>query len=239
MIDILLRLYDLPFEERDAKYFGHATALDPREVAPRLWLAILERVFALGALAVREERWDAVRSLTVQLPPGLAQGGYEVNWLRHGITMASRANQFRQETDGGRTKDLSLLSLAKGVIERLGCLRPDLLDGDADPMFTSLARFDFLFNVVAIGAARTTAGKAFYPSFARLRQERIQPIADRLLRESEFRQTLFPFSDEDLSTALTAIGERATHEGWAYDGFEGWGHTSVGDSIEEHSSGES
>jgi hypothetical protein len=234
VIDVFVRLYDLPFEHADSKRFGYASALDPEEVAPRLWLAILERVFALGALAVREERWDAARALMIQLPPGLVQGGYEANWLRHGITMASRASHLRKEGDG-RTKELSLLSLAKGVIERLECLRPDLQSEDSDPMFTSLARFDFLFNVVAIGEAKTTAGKVFYPSFARLRQERIQPVADRLLHSPEFRQVIFPLDDEDLAIALIAIGERATHEGWAYDGFDGWGHTSVGDFIAEHS----
>jgi hypothetical protein len=101
-------------------------------------------------------------------------------------------------------------------------------------MLTSLARFDFLFNIVAIGDAETAAAKAFYPSFARLRQERIQPIADRLLGASEFRQSLFPLSDEDLAVALVAIGERASHEGWAYDGFDGWGHTQVGEFIKDH-----
>jgi hypothetical protein len=149
--------------------------------------------------------------------------------------MASRASHFRKETGDGRMKELSLLSLAKGVIERLECLRPDLQGEDDDPMFTSLARFDFLFNVVAIGDAKTTAGKAFYPSFARLRQERIQPAADRLLHQSEFREALFPLADDDLAAALIAIGERATHEGWAYDGFDGWGHTPVGEFIEKHS----
>ena len=49
----------------------------PREKAPRVWLAIIVRVFALGGLAVRREAWQAVRTLTTQLPRPLAEAAYE------------------------------------------------------------------------------------------------------------------------------------------------------------------
>jgi Putative DNA-binding domain len=236
LIKVLVRIYGLPFEETDPKVFGYSSRLDPADLAPKLWLTILQRVFALGALAVREERWAAVHALVTQLPTKLAEDGYEVNWLRHGITMASRADQLKEEDDDGRVKSLSLLSLAKGTIEHLACLHPDLNETDADPMFTSLAQFDFLFNVVAIGDAESIDGKAFYPSFARLRQERIQPTAERLLKDTEMKTALFPDDDQLLAIALGQIGQRASHEGWAYDGFDGWGDSPVGKFIETHAS---
>lgn len=100
-------------------------------------------------------------------------------------------------------------------------------------MFTSLAQFDFLFNVVAIGDADTTSGRVFYPSFARLRQERIQPLANRLVTDQQFRQPLFPLDDDHLAVALRVIGERAQNEGWSYDGFDHWGDDPVDEFIRE------
>jgi hypothetical protein len=125
--------------------------------------------------------------LVAQLPSRLAEDGYEVNWLRHGITMASRADQLQEEEADGRTKSLSLLSLAKGTIERLSCLRPDLTELDADPMFTSLAQFDFLFCVVGVGDAESAAGKAFYPSFARCAKKESSRSPNRLLEDPQMR----------------------------------------------------
>jgi Putative DNA-binding domain len=231
VIAALVEIYSLPFEDHTPNHWGYQSNIDPEDFAPRLWLAILERVFAVGALAVRLEKWSAARTLVVQLPKALADDGYERNWIRHGITMASRASQFREADDSGRVKEVSLLSLARTVIVRLGCMRPDLQEEDVDRMLTGLSEFDFVFNVVAIGAAGNTGRRAFYPNFARTRQERIQPLANRLVGDRQLRQELFPLSEEDFAVALQAIGEGAQNEGWRFDGFEGWGNTPVGEFI--------
>lgn len=68
--------------------------------------------------------------------------------------MASRARHFRETDQDGGEKELSLLSLARTVIVRLDCLRPDLQETDADKMLTSLAQFDLLFNLAAIGSGK-------------------------------------------------------------------------------------
>ncbi len=148
--------------------------------------------------------------------------------------MASRARHFHETDDESGAKELSLLSLARTVTVRLDCLRPELSEADTDTMLSSLAQFDFLFNVVAIGGAESAEGHVFYPSFARVRQARIQQTANRLISDDDMRQALFPLPDDDLATALNEVGYHAQREGWRYDGFRGWAEGPVRDFITEH-----
>lgn len=234
VVQALSKIYSLAFAEGDARRFGYSTQINPEEVGPRVWLAVIEHVFALGGFAVRLERWDAVRTLTLQLPKPLAEEGYDKNWLRHALTMAARADHLREERDGGGTVDLSLLSLARNVVGRLDCLRPDGLQPDDDAIFTDLAQFDLLSNLVAIDDVREQKGRVFYPNFARFRQERIQPIADRLVGDPEMRAALLHHGDEVLAIALFEVGNRAASEGWRFDGFMGWEGTPVASFVAEH-----
>lgn len=227
VVQALVKIYGLAFGEGDARRFGYSTHIDPQEVGPRVWLAVIERVFALGGLATRLERWEAVRTLTLQLPKPLVQDGYDRNWLRHALTMASRADHLQEERDGGQKVSLSLLSLARNVVAGLECLRPDGLQADDDAIFTDLAQFDLLSNLIAIDAAKDTDGRVFYPNFARFRQERIQPIADRIVTDRGLRGELFENGDVVLAQALVEVGSRASSEGWQFDGFEGWERTPV------------
>lgn len=226
-VGALVEIYGVAFGTDDARRFGYASNLNPQEVGPRVWLEIIERVFALGALAVRRSNWDAVRTLTLQLPEPLVEMGYDRNWLRHALTMASRAQQFERVQDG-QTVNLSLLSLARNVVARLACLRPDGLGPEDDSLLTSLAQFDVLASIVAVGDAGSTEGRVFYPNFARFRQDRIQRIVNRLLTDDAMRNVMFTGSDEELAQALQAIGEAAHSEGWRFDGFDGWDETDVG-----------
>jgi hypothetical protein len=224
VIATLARIYSMPLGgEVEARRFGYSTRINPAEKAPRVWLLIILRVFGLGALAVRREKWDAVRTLAVQLPDRLDD--YDANWLRHALTMSSRAQQI--------TDQISLLSLARNEVERLSCLRPDGLAGDDEEIITSLAQFDLLSNAAAIDAAGDADARVFYTNFARFRQDRIQPVVNRLLNQgSDLRAAIFPGSDEDLAIALAKIGEMASREGARYAGFEGWRQTPVYDFLE-------
>jgi hypothetical protein len=228
VVGTLVDIYAIPFGEGDARRFGFSTRIAPSEVGPRTWLTLMERVYALGALVVRRREWAKVRTLTLQLPGPLVEGGYDTNWLRHAMTMASRAQKF------GVDQKLSLLNLARGVASRLDCLRSDGVGPDSDLLLTSLCEFDVLSNIAAVGGAGTTDGRVFYPNFARFRQTRVQPVVEKLLRDSVMRSVIFPLGDDDLATALNVIGERAQQEGWRYDGFEGWEHTTIGEFISQH-----
>jgi hypothetical protein len=213
IVETLAQIYSAPLGEHDAQRFGYSTRIDPREKAPRVWLQIITRVFGLGALAVRRGDWQAVRTLTLQLPERL-DASYDTNWLRHALTMGARSDQL--------TEQVSLLSLARADVVRLACLRPDGLSEEDEAILNSLAQFDVLSNITAIGDAGDVDSRVFYPNFARFRQERATPIVSRLLTSDEMRSVLFPRSDEDLAAALREIGRMAGQEGMRYAGFMGW-----------------
>lgn len=234
VVETLSKIYSLGFGPGDARRFGYSTSIDPKEIGPRVWLALIEHVYALGGLSVRLEHWDAVRILTLQLPRPLAEEGYDKNWLRHALTMAARADHLQEEKEGGVAVDIGLLSLARKVVGRLGCLQPDGLDPEDDSIFTDLAQFDLLSNLIAIDDVREPQGRVFYPNFARFRQERIQPIADRVVQEPELRSALLRNGEEVLAEALLEVGNRAANEGWRFDGFMGWERTPVATFIAGH-----
>jgi hypothetical protein len=230
VIQVLVDVYGSGFGDHDPRFFGYASSISPDVPGPQVWLAIVERIYGMGSLAVRHDRWHVVRTLTVQLPRVLVEDGYEKNWLRHAVTMASRAQHLREEAG----QYISLLSLARTDVARLSCLRPDGLTADDDEILTSLAQFDVLANLVAVASARSVTTEVFYTNFARFRQTRIQRIVERLLEDAGMRQSLFPLPDDNLALALAEIGRHAAREGWMSDGFEGWEGTRVGEFIQEH-----
>jgi hypothetical protein len=223
IVALLVQIYSMPADADQVRALGYSSTIDSRNPAPRVWLAVIERIYALGGFATRRGDWAAVKTLTVQLPQPLAAAGYERNWLRHSLTMASRAQHFGP--DDGMT---SLLALARGDAARLAGLRLDGVAPDSEEVLTSIAQFDVLSNLVSIGDARSTDGRVYYPNFARLRQDRIQGIVDRLLEDETMRAALFPGTDDELATALDAVGASAAREGIRYHGFMGWEQTRVG-----------
>jgi hypothetical protein len=232
VVTLMREIYSMPLGERDAERFGYSMHIGPGEPAPRIWLQLMIRLYALGALAVRRRRWAAVRTLTLQVPDRLME--YENNWLRHSITMMSRAQHFQGEEDG-RPVELSLLSLAQEQAALLDCLRPDGLGADHDDLLTSLAQFDLLTNIVAVTDRPDLGfGQTFYPNFARLNQQRIQPVVDTLLSDVEMRSALGAQDDERFATALRAVGDVASREGLRYNGFRGWAYTRVADFLALH-----
>ena len=235
VLAILVQIYGMPVTEDQVRSFGYSTEISPEEVAPRVWLAVIERVFGLGGLAVRLKKWAAVRQLTLQLPDVVEAVGYDRNWLRHALTMASRARHFERED-----QQLSLLTLARNRAVELECLRSDGIAEDDDELLTSIAEFDFLSNVAAIDVSiGMKPGRAYYPNFARFYQERIQGAANRLVSNQAMKTALWSRSNDQLAVALMEIGERAHSEGWRYDGFDSWGETPVGKFIAQHHPGDS
>jgi len=229
VVALLVEIYSMPADAEHVKALGYSSAIAELDPAPRVWLAVIERVYALGGYATRRADWAAVKTLTVQLPHPLAAAGYERNWLRHTLTMASRAQQFGP--DDGKT---SLLALARGDAARLPCLRLDGISSEDEEILTSIAQFDVLSNLVAIGEADSTDARVYYTNFARLRQDRIQGAVNRVLEDPAMRAILFPGTDEQLAVALTAVGASAAREGLRYHGFMGWEQTKVGTWLAGH-----
>jgi hypothetical protein len=71
VVELLGRVFSEGFAGGDPRRFGHATSISPTETGPRVWLLVLERIYALGALAVRLRDWDAVRTLALKRPEGV------------------------------------------------------------------------------------------------------------------------------------------------------------------------
>ena len=91
-----------------------------------------------------------------------------------------------------------------------------------DGPLTSVVEFDVLSILAAIADAKSLDSSVFYSNFARFRNERVEPIIERLITDSELRGTLFPLTDKDLAFALAALDERAVHEGFRFAGFYGF-----------------
>jgi hypothetical protein len=158
---------------------------------------------------------------------------YFKNWLPHALVISSRAQHLTEQRENSQKVELSLLTLAAQVVEQEPSLHPDT--NDNDEIITSLAQFDFLSNLAAIDDAGLIDIAAFHTNWARFRQSRIQPVADRIISDPAMRQAIFPgHEDDDLAYSLLKMGQIAHREALRYDGFWGWDRTSVGQFIEAH-----
>jgi hypothetical protein len=213
VIDAMVGIYGLGFE-------GVPPIVnEPPRAAAELWVAVIERVMALGSLAVRCQDWEAVSYVASRRNAGMDR--YYASWIRHAVTMAARAGLLTQRP-GSEALDVSLLSLARETTRRLPCLRPDVEAGD-ELILTGLTQFDFLVCLVAIAiGGNRPMGGVFYPNFAWFRSGRTQPIAERLLRDSTLRNTIYPDDDQQLALALHEIDRSAQREGRRFDGWEGY-----------------
>jgi len=134
-------------------------------LTPVLWLRVAERLYALGALAIRLQAWPSVRELALAPVPALVREQRRSAWHRDALTQASRARLFTEQQPDGRTRELSLLLFARAAAAADPILRPDL-PGDVsvsyagpDPLLDSLCQFDLLVTVVSgVAADATTSG---------------------------------------------------------------------------------
>jgi Putative DNA-binding domain len=211
-IDLVQRLYQLPYDQ-----YGNPRAVGG--INPEgLWLSLITRVYALGALAVRKRDWDSVKDLSLRAPGG--RENYHRVWLRHAVTSAARANLFTRE-QGGRRIELPLLSMAAEQVTRLAPLRPELPDGD-EAILNSLTQFDLLSILCAIGETGSLDGRDWYTNFARYDWRRSEPAALELLRSDELRQRIFPATDGSLAVAINTVSSFASNQGFRYAVWAGW-----------------
>lgn len=211
VVTVLNRIYDIGLSESGEGRSG--LALKPS----KLWLEVIRRVYALGALGVRRENWDAVRLLIVQRPRGMVVGEFYNNWLRHALTMASRAGDFQQQQNG-RKVDLPLLSLCQQTALGNTCLSEDV---DEETLLDSLAQFDVFFNVVAISSQSRTLGSHYYPNFSRFYSRRSDPAFRRIVEEPTVRETLGIGDGEQLASSLRKLFKAAREESFRYSAWDG------------------
>lgn len=212
IISSLAGIYNLGF---DARGFERTLAIG-RE---RFWLMMIERILALGGVAVREENWRAVRKLATTKGTGydfVDRAHHYASWIRHGLTMAARANLFVSLVDGKKT-ERSLISLAHAHAQTHECLRSGL-PSDDERILTSICQFDALAMVVVIGEAKKL--DVYYPSFAPFHEYRTQPMLARLTTDDRLRSEIFPLNDQDLANALRYLDDAAQQVGWRFAGWD-------------------
>ena len=199
--------------------------------APAFWLNLLERIMALGALAVRKKNWDVVRQLATRRGETDDWRHFRT-WLRHGLTMAARSRLFN-ETEDGRDVERSLLSLAGRAAGQVSCLRPDL-PADDERLLNSLCQFDALAALAMIAETQSLSDSAFYPNFARFYTHRTEPAIARLLVDDAMRQAIFPLPDDMLASALRGLNSMAQREAFRFAGWDGFTDDRILRFIEKH-----
>ncbi|MEU6071952.1 ATP-binding protein [Streptomyces sp. NPDC047082] len=210
-----------------ADLYGHPRACITGPDAATLWWSIIARTEAIGGLAVREERWETVRTLALQRPAVGGRARY-VSWLRHGLTHAARDGVLPNEERGERPG--ALIRAALDVTDRLEILRidqPALPDpgqtGAPDGVLDSLCQFDALAAAISdIAAGEDNRTSQFYPNFAGYYAPRIEPVLQRLLTDPAMRHALLP--DTELATVHETVNDicRLAHRlgfgtGWDFE----------------------
>lgn len=194
--------------------------------SPELWLLIVEHLLGLGAVAVRAKDWAAVRAIALQEPGG-TQGLYR-SWLRHGLTMASRANLLN---DGGQSK--SLLTLARDRVAANPSLSAGFANDDNDAL-TALCQFDLLAALATIAATGNVNDRDWYPNFARFFTSRSEPAVVELLVNPDMRAELFPLDNATLAEALRVLSRSAGNQGAAYHGWFDFESATVRKFLDQH-----
>jgi len=202
-IRVLVRIYGNGFDERGYEIMTKKSV--------DLWLEIVARVHALGALAVRLEDWQSVALLAGQRPRG-DQFRWYGSWLRHGLTMGARANLVEG--------DNNVIARGANVARRLSALRPDIALESSD-LLTSLCQFDVYGCLHVMGVRRSIDSGNFYPTFARYDSWRSEPAFIKLIEDTDARTAIFPEDAEWLAVCMRELIERAGNEGMRYMSWTG------------------
>jgi hypothetical protein len=187
----------------------------PNWLKARRRLAVVERVYVVGGLAVRLEAWGTVTSLALRHVSSETYGADYIysSWIRHGQVAASRAN-LTDDPRGG-----FIISAARELMLAHPVMRPDLTDAQVpaeeitsdDVALNSLCEFDiaYCFIVAAMGTEHGSA----YPSSAAFDEDRAKPMAQRIVADPDVRQRLFPGAeDTTIAQAIAAMYEIAVRE---------------------------
>jgi hypothetical protein len=227
VIDALGAIYNATFDQNglDRGDLGIA----PDDVRFR----IVTRVFALGALLVRNEQWGAVRDAAI-VRPRHYQADYWQNWLLHGDVMAARAGfHNHEEPKPGYEPYKSTIVFAQEHIVRLPELRPDLGPDDED-VVTSLCRFSMLACFAALSDPEGRRTGACLAHFSRWYATRTDPVVVELIAGGPMRDAIFPGSDGELADAVRTVALRAREMTHPLHGWHGFEDQRIHAFLEEH-----
>jgi hypothetical protein len=218
-LSVLVAIYNFGFDEAG---YARANVAIP---TPTLWLLIIERVLALGGLAVRRENWSAVRQIVLQRGRG-NDFDYYNNWIRHAVTEAARAGLLTRR-EGSQQIDISLIQVAHELAREHDVLRPDL-SADDEALLSSICQFDIFAAMAAYNEAGQADSGLYYTNFARLNWGRAEPALVALVKGGDARKEIFPRPDEELAAAIREITRLAGNESMRYRVFNHWNTTVEG-----------
>lgn len=195
------------------------------------YLDVSVRVMAIGALVVRRGRWEMLARLAVQ---PIDEFGYVWgSWLRHALTMASRAGLL--QGDQGQYSGGAVISMARALVADRPAVRPDYGRGTQLPQVEDLSRDDWLLNslcefdlwwcILAVAGRGDGVREqaAFYPSCAAFHQWRSQATLTRIANDPAVRERAFGttptgvIADALLTVVNQAVSESHQYGGW-WDG---------------------
>lgn len=183
------------------------------------WFEVLSRLYLLGALAFRQKKWMALRSIVLRRFKVHENYSY-ASWLRHAITSAARAevlNDNRSNSHGA-----PVISRAVQIASEIPELRPDLPGPDNlyARLVDSLCQFDVTWCVLAQSVTDRPDATDFYPSSSELDQEHANDAFILLADDEGARRALFPDkSDQEVGSALLYVYSRAFRQAMNYSGW--------------------
>lgn len=213
-IEALYEAYMAPLKDKGAD----ATRVSSNVVeTARYWLDFMVRIYAIGALAVRLGRWNVLRPLVLQKVGD--ETFHYVSWLRHGVVEAARAELLSRKGDTGPRAG-AVISLGLELCTKIPALRPDVyFDLEKhqilpSPVLDSLCEFDVLYCLIAASVSESQGfGYDFYPASVSFKQDRVDPILEHLVADTQMRDALFPEEpNSTLAMALTGVMTVAANE---------------------------
>lgn len=196
----------------------------------KAWLAILSRLYVLGAVAVRHRRWEALRTIVLNEYLETPVWGYR-SWLRHAVTMAARANLLTRDRVRSDAVGSPVLSTALQVAQAEPALSPDLPDVDGelrpvDTLLDSMCQFDILWCLLAQSSTASPQdlrwGSDFYPSSSELDQRRADPAFELVATDPDAREAMFPgMAEREVADVLVGVYDTARRQSWNHHGW--WG----------------
>ena len=202
--------------------FGASTGFSPSVPVANAWLSVMGVVYALGGALVATRKFDHIPALVDQYPDRGAEMWQRGSWLRHALSMASRAEVLDRP---------SLIPLGADMIVKEPELQ--LIMSDEDQAIEAACQFDFLANV-RIWVSRKDAREP-YPNFGLYYNHRTEPIIEDLVAGGASREAL-PEStgDTDIADAITLLDQLAGQNFFRFGGWDSGLTRPVRDFVAQH-----
>jgi len=173
----ILMLRRLLLETRDVS--------EPKWDGPVLELEVLFRVYAIGAAAVRFQRFDIVRETAlVEIPSALGRG-QDLPWIRKIGRDAALANLL----EGTNDRPYLLVRVHESLRE-LGYTHADLSSSRSERLLDSLLQFDLLACVAVLAKGDDPNYSLHCPSFGYFFPDRLEGVLLSVVQRDDVRREL-------------------------------------------------